>query len=286
MENNLIIVKQLPVIEQQLLSVKSAIEQRTQTALAMACTEDTVKEIKKERAALNAEFKALEDRRKNVKAQVMAPYEAFEAVYKECASDIYKDADAKLKQRIDDVERTLKQEKANQVTAYFNEYRDSLGLDFVSFSDAKIAVTLGVSMKKLKEAAKDFLDRVKSDLDLIQSQEYPEEILVEYKRTLEVNGSILAVKERHARILAEQARAAARREAQEREAAAVQQVEAAAEAWAAPEPVEAPEEQENPQAVEEDHPDFVEVPIKRIAGTPEMIRALVKFLQEGGYQYE
>ena len=58
-------------------------------------TEDTVKEIKKLRADLNKRFKELEDERKAVKAKVMAPYEAFEEVYKKYVTDIFKYTEAR-----------------------------------------------------------------------------------------------------------------------------------------------------------------------------------------------
>ena len=49
---------------------------------------------------------------------------------------------------------------------YFEEYRDSLGIpaDLVSYDRAGIVVTLSASAKSLKTQAKDFLDRIGSDL--------------------------------------------------------------------------------------------------------------------------
>ena len=52
MEKNLIVVKQLPVIEDQLLAVKNSIEERVATALSLVCTEETYKDIKKVRSEL------------------------------------------------------------------------------------------------------------------------------------------------------------------------------------------------------------------------------------------
>ena len=39
MENNLIVVKQLPIIEDQLRQVKASVDSRVAQALALACTE-------------------------------------------------------------------------------------------------------------------------------------------------------------------------------------------------------------------------------------------------------
>jgi len=74
MNDNLIIVRQLPVIEDQLLQVKASIESRVGEALSLACTEDTYKAVKKARSELNKEYAELERRRKEVKASILAPY--------------------------------------------------------------------------------------------------------------------------------------------------------------------------------------------------------------------
>ena len=101
MENTeIIVVKQLPIIEEQLRTVQQNIQALVNEVLAMDCTEDTYKEVKKARADLNAQFKELEARRKAVKSQIEAPYKAFETVYKSCAGDIFTDADHKLAQKI------------------------------------------------------------------------------------------------------------------------------------------------------------------------------------------
>ena len=81
---------------------------------------------------LNAEFKAWEEKRKEVKTAVMSPYEQFEAVYKDCISDAYKAADKDLKQKIDEVEQQLKTEKLSEVKSYFEEYLASKSIDFIT----------------------------------------------------------------------------------------------------------------------------------------------------------
>lgn len=79
MAQELITVKQLPVIEERLQSISEEVQAQTAAALALAVTEDTVKQVKKERAELSKSFKALEEQRKAVKAAVMAP---FRPIYK------------------------------------------------------------------------------------------------------------------------------------------------------------------------------------------------------------
>ena len=116
--NDIIVIEQLPIISQNLMAIKADVDARTARAASLICTEDTVKEVKKERAELNKEFTALENERKRVKSAILKPYEEFEAVYKECVSAAYKAADETLKGKIADVENGLKAERQ----AAFNEY--------------------------------------------------------------------------------------------------------------------------------------------------------------------
>lgn len=203
MNQELITVKQLPVIEERLQSISEDIQAKTSTALALEVTESTVKEIKKRRTALNKSFNMLEEQRKSVKAAVMAPYEAFEEVYKKYVTDIFKPADKKLKARIDEVENTLLENKKNEVVSYFQEAAAVRNIDFVLFDDLDIKVLLSDSMKKLHEQVDKSLDKIAGELEVITTLDYPEEILVEYKDTLNLTSSILTVKKRKEKLAAE-----------------------------------------------------------------------------------
>lgn len=287
MENELIVVRQLPVIEDQLRSIHDAVQARVADVLAMECTEETYKEVKKARSELNAQYRALEARRKEVKAQIEAPYKKFETVYKACAGDLFASADKQLAAKIAAVETGLKQKKAEQVRAYFDEYRESLGIpaDLVPFN---IPVTLSASLKSLKAQAKDSLDRVRWDLDMIATQEHKDEILVEYRKRLNASQAITAVSNRHAAIereckMREEMTAAAERK-QDSEEAVREAIEATQLAEAAQEPpvmppvvVERTEDAEPPRQYSTAF---------SVTGTIEQLRALKKFLDDGGYTYE
>ena len=280
MSNEIIVVKQLPVIEQQLAQIKEQVVERVSAAMQLVCTEATVKEIKKARAELNAEYKAWEDKRKEVKTAVMSPYEQFESVYKDCISDAYKAADKDLKQKIDEVEQQLKTQKAAEVKGYFEEYLASKNIDFVSYGQAGINVTLSASLKSLKEQAKDFIDRIESDLKLIETfTDLKAEILVEYKKSLNVSDAITGVKARAKAVQEEQARQAAEAEKRAAEAQRVEAIKAAIPE--APAAVEAPTEQTAAPAPEKKY--CIRFTVK---GTKEQLIALKKFLNEGEYEYE
>ena len=203
---DLIIVKQLPQIEEHLKELSTEIEQKVKKAKSLVCTEDSVKEVKQVRADLNKEFKEVEQQRKAVKEQVLASYMQFEEIYKTYISDKYKSADSELKLKIDTIENEVKKAKKKEVYEYFYEYRNSLNIDFVDYEKANINVTLSASMKSLKKQAKSFLDKIADDLKLIETQGHKAEILVEYKQTLNVSNAITAVTNRFKAIEEEKAR--------------------------------------------------------------------------------
>lgn len=197
MSNELIIVKQLPQIEEHLKERSEEIEKKVENAKSLICTEENVKTIKEVRAELNKEFKEVETQRKMVKEQILAPYTKFEEIYKTYISDKYKSADIDLKNKIDTVENELKNKKEQEIKDYFEEYKTANNIDFITYGQARINVTLSASKKSLKEQVKTFIDKIVDDLKLIETQEHKAEILVEYKNDLNVSKAITTVTSRY-----------------------------------------------------------------------------------------
>lgn len=276
-KKGIIVVKQLPIIVEQLQEVKAEITAKVEQALSLVCTEDTVKDVKKVRSDLNKELKDYEECRKAVKKAIMTPYEQFEAVYKDCISDTYKKADTELKGKIDSVENELKEQKKAEVKGYFDEYLTATGIDFVTFENANINVTLSASMKSLKEQAKAFVDKIVDDLNLIDTQEHKDEILYEYKQSLNVSNAITTVTNRYKAIEEAKAREEERKAREQAEAEAAAKVEEVVEAVAPPtvEPIAPPVEEEKTYTLK-----FT------VRGTMPQLKALKEFLKNGGYDYE
>lgn len=277
MENNIIQVKQLPIIVEQLHEVKAEVTAKVEQALSLVCTEDTVKDVKKVRSELNKELKDYEERRKAVKKAIMTPYEQFETVYKDCISNTYKKADAELKDKIDSVENELKEKKRKEVKDYFEELCEANSLDFITFENANINVTLSASMKSLKEQAKAYVDKIVDDLNLINTQEHKDEILYEYKQSLNVSNAITTVANRYKAIEEAKAREEERKAREQAEAEATAKVESVVEAVAQPtvEPIASPVEEEKTYTLK-----FT------VRGTMPQLKALKEFLNNGGYDYE
>lgn len=277
MNNEIIKVTQLPIIVEQLHEVKAEVTAKVEQALSLICTEDTVKDVKKVRSELNKELKDYEERRKAVKKAIMTPYEQFEAVYKDCISDTYKKADTELKGKIDSVENELKEQKRKEVFYYFEELCEANSLDFITFENANINVTLSASMKSLKDQAKNFVFKVIDDLALINTQEHKDEILYEYKASLNVSAAITTVTNRYKAIEEAKAREEERKAREQAEAEAAAKVESVVEAVAPPtvEPIAPPVEEEKTYTTK-----FI------VRGTMPQLKALKEFLNNGGYDYE
>lgn len=277
MNNEIIKVTQLPIIVEQLNEVKAEVTAKVEQALSLVCTEDTVKDVKKVRSELNKELKDYEDRRKAVKTAIMKPYNDFEEIYKDCISNTYKKADAELKNKIDSVENELKEQKRKEVWYYFEELCEANSLDFITFENANINVTLSASMKSLKEQAKAFVDKIVDDLNLIDTQEHKDEILYEYKASLNVSNAITTVANRYKAIEEAKAREEERKAREQAEAEAAAKVESVVEAIAPPtvEPIAPPVEEEKTYTLK-----FI------VRGTMPQLKALKEFLNNGGYDYE
>lgn len=229
---SLIVVKQLPVIEEQLRTLKDRWEQRAIDAESMVCTEETIQAVKAFRAEMNKELGDVECRRKTVKNAVMGPYNAFEAVYKDCITDAYKRAYAALTIKINKVELDIKTRCEDGLREYFAELCAVHHLDWLTYEQAGVKVDMASAKaktpRKLREQLVAFVVGVAESVEQIGSLDDAVEIMVEYQRTLDTAGAICTVKERHRRIEEQKAAQDARGAEQARETEMVRRVEALA----------------------------------------------------------
>lgn len=197
MENQeLIVVKQLPEIEEHLKNVSLEIDKKVNEARSLVCTEENKQAVKNIRAELKKELEQFEIQRKAVKEKVLAPYMQFEEVYKECISDKFREADKDLKEKIDTIEIEQKKRLEDGAREYFEEYMASKNIDFIKFERLGLKVGLSDNPTKLKKQITAFIEKVVDDLNLIETQEHKAEILVEYKQTLNVSNAITTVANR------------------------------------------------------------------------------------------
>lgn len=232
----LIEVRQLPIIAERLRSLKDQVELAVQEATSLVCTEETVQAVKTLRAELRKQFDALEAQRKAVKAAVLAPYEEFEKVYRECISEPFKLADGVLRDEIAAFEDELKA----QCRADLEEYHAMLcqvhGVDFLPFDMAlrlgniKIALSdaKAITPRKLQDALSLVVAKVADGMSQISQMDDAAEIMAEYKLCFDVGRSVATVQDRKRKIEAEREAAEARRARQAAQEAVVAKVAALA----------------------------------------------------------
>ena len=269
--DQLIVVRQLPVIEEHLRTVKPNVEQRVADACALICTPETLQEVKKIRTEMRKEFETLENQRKQVKTAVLAPYDQFLSTYEDCISNPYKRADAELKSKIDSVTSGLKSNCEDGLREYFEELCIAHQVDFLRYSQAGIKVDMtsatAKTPTKLRNQLEQFVIGVACDLRMIAKMDDAEEIMVEYKTSLSVAKSVAAVQERHRQVEAEKNAAEQRKAVQEQEAEAVERVRS----FAPP--------------VAQEAPKMARVTFT-VTDTIDRLRLLKQFLNANGYKYE
>lgn len=269
----LIRVTQLPVIEEQLRTVKDRVDASVKQALALVCNEETLAAVKNTRADIGKQFKELEDMRKAVKKAVMGPYERFEAVYWECVSDAFRRADADLKGKIDATEQEIKGRCEKQLEAYFQELCAVNHVDFLTFAQTGVKVDMASARakapKKLMDRLRVIVEGCAQAMATIDGMEHGDEIAVEYKKCLDLTFAIRLVTERHQKLEAERQLKA------EAEAACIR-------FGPGPEPAEVTPVPKRVQkaAVERLTCTFT------VTDTRERLKLLKNFLDSNGYQYK
>lgn len=158
-------------------------------------SEESISLAKEEKKKVNKFKDEVSKYRKEIVTQFNEPIKKFEELAKETEKSLKETYD-NINNQVKIYEDKQKEKIQQEIESYFNEYKVSHNLDFINFSDANINITLSASMKSLKQQAKDFIDKILDDIQLINTQEYKEEIMVEYKQSRNVSKSITTVKTR------------------------------------------------------------------------------------------
>lgn len=180
--------------------IKAKVEERVNTALNLAVSIDNIKDVKKYKAELNNELKALEDERKRVKAEALKPYNEWEQKYKECVSIPYKEAEQKLKGQITEIEDLKKKEILNEIKDFFNGYlltKSEEVQKLAKYENMNIKILISSNIKKLRETCTTYIDNVERDVSIINNQQYADEVMYEYSKCHNVAFAIQNVVARH-----------------------------------------------------------------------------------------
>lgn len=261
-------IKSVGEIESNMKEVKSYVENLNNYYKNITFTEETMKEAKDEKSKVN-KFKAqVADYRKNIIAEYNKPIKAFEDTAKD-TEKLLTETYNTINQQVANYENQQKEIKEQEIKDYFEEYKKANNIDFITYGQARINVTLSASVKSLKEQAKQFIDKIVDDLKLIETQEHKTEILVEYKQTLNVAQSITSVTNRFKAIEEE------KKKQEEFIKEASNSVIISAE-----------EKKEILQAPIEEKQEEILTLRFVVKGTRTKLKELKQFLESGGYDYE
>ncbi len=240
-------------------------------------TAETKEDAEKEKADINKFKKQVEDFRKQIVAKYNEPIKLFE--------DTAKQTEKLLKETYDLINVQVKafddeqlEKVKEKVESYFNEYAQSKNVDFVNFSQMNISITKGLLTstgnltKKIQEQINEFVDRCSKDVELINTLEHKEEILIEYKKTLKSAESIALVMDRYKQL----------EEMKQEKESTKEQVINDEEMLKKIDSLSAPKVEKK---TNENQEEILELKFK-VRHTRAKLIALKEFLDNGGYDYE
>lgn len=282
--NEILKVEQLPKVYEDLEKIGKYLDKNLEGIEDIECTEENKQEVKKRRTLINNTKTVLEGKRIEIKNIILEPYEAIETKYKDEIMNKITNAIATLDDKIAFIENRQKEEIKEKCERFFNEYALSKNIDFVTFENLNLKITLGLATekgmltKKTKDTIAVFIDKIVDDINLINSQKYIDEMMIEYKKDLNVSRAITDVNNRHAEL---------ERVKQEKEAKKEQEINDEVMLNKIDECLSAPKIEMDPKANEVQIPkvELLEMTFK-VRGTREKLKTLKQFLDNGGFDYE
>ena len=169
--------------------LKTAIATKMKDYVGLQYTEETIKEAKKDKANLNKLRTAIEDERKRIKKQCMAPYQEFEKQVKEIVVLIDKPI-ALIDKQIKEVDEQKKAEKKEKIIQIYKENIGNLKDIFPFkriFKDEYLNASK--SMKSITEEITTVISKAKGDIKVIEELDTKYELQVKdmYIKTLDLS---------------------------------------------------------------------------------------------------
>lgn len=286
--NEIVKIESMAVIKQQLDKVEIFIEEKTKDIpeilkklelLSKEEKEEKKSEIKKYKQYLSNIQKELENKRKEIKKEVNKPYEEFNEYYSNGVFIKLNQGIVQLENVVNDIEVAQKQQKEQELREFFEEHCKARNLDgWFCYEMITLNVTLSASMKSLKEKIIAILDEVAKAIQLIKMEEFADEIMLEYKNSLDFGNSKMKVVERHQQLELMKQKEEELARKKEEEAKIVEKVEEVVE----PEII-APVEIETTTLADTEEQYVITFTVH---GTREQIIKLKQFLNEEGLHYE
>ena len=291
-------LKQLPdKIEFNYEEMKAEFSKKLVHYNTLVVTEDSIRDAKTDKAALNKLKEAIDTRRKEIKKLYLLPYENLEKQCKELIAMI--EAPIKsIDSQIAVFDQKLQDEKWEQITAYYNaevkELKELVPLEKIVSSKWKNKTE---SLESVNNAIGDTLERIRGELETISTlhSPYEQQIKDVYLNDYNLSKALMEQKrlEERQKQIEEMERQKEERRKQAEEAERKRQEEQQRAAQNVSEPVIEAKKESPVQAVTEDTPATPTAPITpkysatfKVTGTQTQLQALAAFMKKYNINYE
>lgn len=243
-------------------------------------TEDMLTEGKQDRAKLNKLFDAIEAKRKEIKSEIMIPYDEVESDFKEITG-LIKEASNKIDVQVKKYEEEKKAEKRSEIENYFNSVI-SYGFVKIDKVFSEKWLNSSTSMKSIQDEINDLEVKVAKDIEAIKALECKHEVALisKYEETLDI-GTVVLEKAKLEKLEAEQTRI---RELQEKARQEADDRRQSQEPYTAPQQVEQAETtnitSDNTEVFEMLHRTF------EVWGSKDQIIALGNFMNQNSIKFK
>lgn len=181
-----------PEIEFNFDELKKELEEGLQKYQGLVVTEDGIKDAKADRAKLNALYKAIDDKRKEIKKECMKPYEAFEKKAK-ILLDMISGTSGAIDGQVKAFEELAREDKRKEIEAYFCESVGDLK-DLLPFNKIYNERWMNATYKMadIKDEITSAIKQAGDDLSVISglNSEYELQIKDVYLRTLNLTEAL------------------------------------------------------------------------------------------------
>ena len=182
-------IQELKPIDFNYLELKENLKEKLEIYKKAVYTEETIKEAKEDRAKLNKLSKAINDKKIEIKKEVLKPFEDFESKTKELVSMI-EETTKGIDTQIKTFEQKQKDEKLQNTVTYFEKNAEELK-DMLNFDKIYNPKWLNVTykMSDIEADIKHVIIKSRQDLNVIKNlnTEFENQLIDFYFKTLNLS---------------------------------------------------------------------------------------------------
>lgn len=162
-------------------------------------TEENIQLVKKELAKVNKGINEIEDVRKLIKKELLIPYTVFEEQVKEIVG-IVKEADLLVRNQVRELEEMEREQKRQLIENMFNDkikhYEFAALVPFTAFLKPNM-INKSTSINSVEIELSTWLNERANDIDVINTMEHRDELMVEYLKAFNLANAISTVNVRY-----------------------------------------------------------------------------------------